>query len=220
MIRSQCLEIFLQRSVPRSHTTWYSRNNLNCLTAPRMSVYISVDTRPLCMILLDILLSVLCFGSTMLDHFICYILKYHYLDFVDLIFLFHGSPLIMNFKIVNLILKMTCKLAKKQMLLQSGKLIVKDEKGKPATRKATAGNKGAASSAKPKTKREESIKADKPKADEEDDDEEDDSEEVSNEDEDMAETLCDSDDEDEDEDSEEADEATPKKAETGKRRPC
>nr|XP_010940620.1 histone deacetylase HDT2 isoform X6 [Elaeis guineensis] len=181
MIRSQCLEIFLQRSVPRSHTTWYSRNNLNCLTAPRMSVYISVDTRPLCMILL---------------------------------------ALIMNFKIVNLILKMTCKLAKKQMLLQSGKLIVKDEKGKPATRKATAGNKGAASSAKPKTKREESIKADKPKADEEDDDEEDDSEEVSNEDEDMAETLCDSDDEDEDEDSEEADEATPKKAETGKRRPC
>ncbi|XP_073099248.1 uncharacterized protein [Elaeis guineensis] len=107
------------------------------------------------------------------------------------------------------------------LLLQSGKLIVKDEKGKPATRKATAGNKGAASSAKPKTKREESIKADKPKADEEDDDEEDDSEEVSNEDEvDMAETLCDSDDEDEDEDSEEADEATPKKAETGKRRPC
>ncbi|KAG1369646.1 hypothetical protein COCNU_15G000120 [Cocos nucifera] len=108
----------------------------------------------------------------------------------------------------------------------SGKLDVMDGKGKPVARKVTAGNKNAASAAKPKTKRKESIKADKPKADEDDededdDDEEDDSAEVSNEDEvDMAETPCDSDDEDEDEDSEEADEATPKKGENGKKRPC
>ncbi|XP_073116971.1 histone deacetylase HDT2 [Elaeis guineensis] len=109
----------------------------------------------------------------------------------------------------------------------NGKTEVKDEQAKPSTGKVSV--KADASAAKPKVKIEKARKADKQNAVEDDEDDgddeseedEDESEEVSDDDdEDMAGAEDDSDDEDEDANSDEEDEATPKKTESGKKRPA
>ncbi|CAL9048757.1 unnamed protein product [Musa banksii] len=102
----------------------------------------------------------------------------------------------------------------------NGKSEVKEEKPKPSAGKPNA-LKADASVAKSKPKIE-VVKDEKRKADENDDDDDDDEseEDDSDGDEDMLDEDDDSDDEDADESSDEEEEATPKKVETGNKRPA
>lgn len=102
----------------------------------------------------------------------------------------------------------------------NGKSEVKEEKPKPSAGKPNA-IKADASVAKSKPKIE-VVKDEKQKADENDDDDDDDEseEDDSDGDEDMLDEDDDSDEEDADESSDEEEEATPKKVETGNKRPA
>ncbi|URD72233.1 Histone deacetylase [Musa troglodytarum] len=106
----------------------------------------------------------------------------------------------------------------------NGKSEVKEEKPKPSAGKPNALKADASvSKSKPKIV---AVKDEKPKADENDDDDDDDDEDEESEeddsdgDEDMLDEDDDSDDEDADESSDEEEEATPKKVETGNKRPA